>query len=170
MPKGNDRRPKLGNYEELATRFAADVRAQTILMEEMRSQNQLVVETVTARSDALEARMDEGFRDIGSRVDVVEGVLRSHSEQFRLVDARLTGVETRLSRVEDKVDELDTKVQKLDTKVQKLDAKVDELDTKVQKLDAKVERLETRVDGMDVKLDKLVSLEPRVATLERRGA
>ena len=112
-----------------------EIRGQSVMFEEMRAQNRTTIEAVHARCDALESEMHDGFARQDRRFDVLESVVRSHSDQFQVVNARLDGISS--------------DVQGLKVDVQGLKGDVKEVRTDLRRVETKVERLESRFNAFD---------------------
>ena len=120
-----------------------------ILLEDIRSQHRSTIEAVHTRCDALERRMDERFDEQGARIDALESVVRSHSGQFQIVNARLDGLSSDMQGLRGDVQVLKGDVQVLKADVQVIKDDVKEIRTDLRRVETKVDRLESRFDAFE---------------------
>lgn len=93
-----------------------------ILLEEVRSQMELVLEKVTGSEDRLMTAIRELRIEHDQRFDVIEAVLRQHSQILQQHDRQFEKIGQRLDRVETQIVEMR---QELSSTRQELSAKID---------------------------------------------
>jgi chromosome segregation ATPase len=155
-----------------------------IMLEQMRAENRLAGETADklGRQQSLELRSVEAR--LSGRLEILEAVVRSHSEELRGIRSDISGTKTDIAGI--KADSADLRTDIAGLKVDSADLRTDiaglkadsvGLRTDVAGLKADsagirtdVAGLKATVIGLDGKVDKLLALETRVTALERRQA
>lgn len=85
-----------------------------VLVEDLKDQFKFVIEHVSGMEERLIKRMDTRFSEHDARFDVIDMVLKGHSQSLQKIDSRLDGVESRLGKVESKLDHVIKKVERHD--------------------------------------------------------
>lgn len=95
-----------------------------VLIENLRDEFRMVIEHVDGVKEQLIRRMDERFAKQDGRFDVIEAVLRHHSqmlqtneERWTRNEVRLEGIESRLGGIESKLDQVIEKVERHDQEI-----------------------------------------------------
>jgi hypothetical protein len=83
-----------------------DSSARRIILEKIEAQNRMTIEAVNTRADALERKLDDELSGVKEKLDTLETVVRSHSQELRTHGEDLRVLRAGLERVEAKVDKL----------------------------------------------------------------
>ncbi len=90
--------------------------------------------------------VDEGVKNVGEKVDVVDAKLVGVGAKVDDVSAKMVGVDEKVVGMNAKVVGVDAKVVGVDAKVVDVDAKVDGVDSKVDSVDVKVMDIDDKVN------------------------
>ena len=105
-----------------------------VVLEQMDSKMDLVLESVTEWRRELVDRMDMRFAQHDARFDVIEGVLHQHSMRFTKIEDRLDRVENRLDRVENRLNGVDNRLGRMELKIDDVVGAVKRHDRELQEL------------------------------------
>ena len=98
-----------------------EVRHQVaVLMEDMDSKFNMVIEKVQGSEERLIRRMDERFAIQNQRFDLVETVLKQHSQKFQILENKMDNMEHRMGNLEQKIDKVIEKVEDHDKDIKEL--------------------------------------------------
>jgi archaellum component FlaC len=98
---------------EMRTRLEdarTEIRGQSVVLEDMRSQNRTTIEAVHARCDALESEMHDGF----ARLDGISSDVQGLKVDVQGLKGDVKEVRTDLRRVETKVERLESRFNAFD--------------------------------------------------------
>ena len=88
-----------------------------IMIESLRSDFKFVIEHMMGVEDRLIKRMDEKFAEHGQRLDVIEGVLRHHSEMHQEHNRKFDLILSEMRPITHKVDQHDRDISDLKTAI-----------------------------------------------------
>ena len=116
--------------------------AWLVILEDIRAQNRLTIETVEARHDEMRRELQNFRGEVRADMSVLRTIVQGQSIDIRDLKNGLARVETKVQNIE----------------------------TRVENIATRVENTETRVQNIETKVDQLGAIDARVATLERRRA
>ena len=136
---------------------SAAIRAQSVVLEGIRSQMAVVVEsTITTREE-----LRREIRDLGSnlsaRIDRLEAAVKQNSTEIRALEVRISKLEERVSHLEQRMASLEERVASLDERVASLEAEVAQVRRDLNTMRQRIERhdweaLERRVAAVESRL------------------
>jgi chromosome segregation ATPase len=137
--------------------------AWLVILEDIRSQNRLTIETVDARHEEMRRELQNFRGEVRADISALRTIAQGQSIDIR-------DLKTGLARVEAKVQNVETRVENIETRVENTETRVQNIETKVGNIETRVQNIETKVGNIETKVDQLGAIEARVATLERRRA
>ncbi|MBI2346812.1 MAG: hypothetical protein HYV03_08070 [Deltaproteobacteria bacterium] len=118
-----------------------------ILIEEMRSQMQLVIEKVEGVEERLITRMDDRFAKVDDQLQLLTSTTQEHSH--------------RLNRLENKLDQT---ANKLDQTANKLDQTANKLDQIAHELKHEIAKVDAKLDQRLIQVEKTVERHEHILT------
>jgi predicted nuclease with TOPRIM domain len=137
-----------------ATRLATPPRPDpmAVLLEDIRSQNRLVLEAVHGLGQKLERDIQALRVELSERIERLEAAVRQNSHDIRKLEGRVDHLEARFDQLEGRFD--------------KLEGRFDKLEGRFDRVETEVRALRQAVEG---KVDSVVlsAIDARVTALER---
>lgn len=100
------------------------IRYNAVLLEEIRSQTNAVIETVDLTRTTLEEKIDGVEKRLTDRIEIVEMVvkansakLQEHDLRFEKIDQRFDGLEKDVKEIKQKLDDVAEKVERHDEEI-----------------------------------------------------
>lgn len=91
-----------------------------VLVEDLKDQFKFVIEKVEGMEERLILRMDERFAKQDERFDIIESILKEHSQMLQANEERWKQNDARLGRIESKLDKVVDKVEQHDQDIYQL--------------------------------------------------
>jgi len=113
-----------------------------VLLEEVRAQMGVVIESVQGSERAIRRDMEERFHETNQRLGAVEAAVRINSQD-------ISGLKSSVTELKSSVTELKSSVTELKVTVTELSAKFDSLDRRTGRVEGRVDALEGRVDALE---------------------
>lgn len=91
-----------------------------IMLEKVESQMSLVIEHMNGVEQRLIRAMDEKFDSQNQRFDMIEAVLKQHSQKLQVLENKMGNMEHRMDHLEQKIDKVIEKVEDHDKDIKEL--------------------------------------------------
>lgn len=131
------------------------LRYNAILLEEVRSQMGVVIETVETTGQRLDEKIDKVHVELKQEIQLTQMAIREHSQEIKGLQQETKTLQQDVRRLDQKIDGVEQRLdKKIDGVEQSLNKKIDGVE---QRLGEKIDRIGDKVEQHDEDIGRLKS-------------